>query len=109
MVAPVGLEPTTKSLKGFCSNQLSYKAIKNLLKNYYLLLFYLTTISFNVNLSFHSFVGDPLWLKAKAVPPYVDVLEECHSHRAERTKYLLLLYLTTKISKINFFFQEVFR
>ena len=28
MVAPVGLEPTTKSLKGFCYYQLSYKAIK---------------------------------------------------------------------------------
>ena len=107
MVAPVGLEPTTKSLKGFCSNQLSYKAIENLLKNYYLLLIHLTTISFNVNLSFHSFVGDPLWLKAKAVPPYVDVLEECHSHRAERTKYLLLLYLTANFQRINFFFREV--
>ncbi len=32
MVAPVGLEPTTKSLKGFCSNQLSYKAIENCFK-----------------------------------------------------------------------------
>jgi hypothetical protein len=78
-----------------------------LLKNYYLLLIHLTTISFNVNLSFHSFVGDPLWLKAKAVPPYVDVLEECHSHRAERTKYLLLLYLTANFQRINFFFREV--
>ena len=60
MVAPVGLEPTTKSLKGFCYYQLSYKAIKNLLKNYYLLLFYLTTLYSKVNLSFHSFVGDSL-------------------------------------------------
>jgi hypothetical protein len=52
MVAPVGLEPTTKSLKGFCYYQLSYKAIKNLLKNYYLLLFYFTTIFSFVNSEF---------------------------------------------------------
>ena len=107
MVAPVGLEPTTKSLKGFCSNQLSYKAIKNLLKNYYLLLIHLTTISFNVNLSFHSFVGDPLWLKAKAVPPYIDVLEEYHSHRAERTK-TYYFFILPQIFKESTSFLEKF-
>jgi len=45
MVAPVGLEPTTKSLKGFCSNQLSYKAIKIVLKNL-----------FTTFLSYHDFL-----------------------------------------------------
>jgi len=74
-----------------------------LLKNYYLLLFYLTTISFVVNLSFHSFVGDFLWLKAKAVPPYVDVPEECFSHHAERTKYRQQDHPIIQFSKINRF------
>ena len=149
MVAPVGLEPTTKSLKGFCYYQLSYKAIKIVLKNYYLLLFYrndpnvagnagsciwqpdvkVITITINanivcfiiffINLSYHDFFFCQLSISFfRRWPPLVKGQGSSAIRRCSRgvllppcwkNEYLLLLYLTTKFSKINFFFQEVLR
>lgn len=106
MVAPVGLEPTTKSLKGFCSNQLSYKAIENCFKELTYYLFILPHfLTLSTNFSFFRW-----W------PPSVKGRGSSAIRRCSRgvllppcwkNENLLLLYLTANFQRINFFFREV--
>ena len=106
MVAPVGLEPTTNSLKANCSTNWAtrpLKFVKELL---------LTTYS-----SYHIFFQCQLSISFfRRWPPLVKGQGSSAIQRCSRgvllpprwkNEYLLLLYLTANFQRINFFLREV--